>query len=276
MTSIGITGADASSFTQMNNCGTSVAASASCTITVTFKPTVSGALTAAVSIADGAYGSPQAIALSGPGSAVSFSGTGIGFVTTPIGVASTARSLTLTNKGSTALALTGIAITGAGASSYSQTNTCGSSLAAAGSCVISVTFTPVAIGLQLANISVTDGVDGSPQTATLSGAGTVVSLSSTSLTYVSTAIGDAAPAQTVTLTNKGSTALTITGIGITGTNAASFTETNTCGTSVAAAGSCAITVIFKPTAAGAATASVRIADNAYGAMQTIALNGTGQ
>jgi hypothetical protein len=276
ITSVAITGTNTSSFTQTDTCGTSVAAAGSCVITVTFKPAASGALSAAVSITDSAFGSPQKVTLSGGGSAASLSATGIGFATTPIGTASAVRQISLNNKGTAALTISGISITGTGAAYYSQTNTCGASLAAAASCTISVTFKPTVSGLQTANISIADNAYGSPHTATLSGAGTAVSLSAASLTYSATTVGTAAATQSVTLTNKGTAAVTVTGISIAGTNATSFTQTNTCGASVAAAASCTITVTFKPTATGALTASVNIADNAYGSLQTISLAGTGK
>jgi Abnormal spindle-like microcephaly-assoc'd, ASPM-SPD-2-Hydin len=68
ITSIAITGINAVEFAQTDNCGSSLAAGASCTISVTFMPTVSGIRTAAVSIADNAAGSPQQVTLSGIGS----------------------------------------------------------------------------------------------------------------------------------------------------------------------------------------------------------------
>jgi Pro-kumamolisin, activation domain/Abnormal spindle-like microcephaly-assoc'd, ASPM-SPD-2-Hydin len=275
LTGITITGADASSFSQTNTCGSSVAASGTCAITVTFKPATSGALTAAVNIADNASGSPQTIALSGDGTTVSVTPASIGYVIAPIGVASAARVITVTNKGTTALTVSGISLTGSAPGAYSQTNTCGTSVAAAGSCTISVIFKPTASGFQTASVSIADGAYGSPQTVTLVGAGTAVSLAPASLTFPSTAIGVASATQQITLTNKGTTALSMTGISITGTNASSYTETNTCGSSVAAAVSCTITVGFKPTATGALTAAVTTADSGYVSPQAVAISGTG-
>src|SRR5208337_3294665 len=46
-------------FAETNTCGSSVAAGASCTISVTFTPTATGTRTGAVSITDNAAGSPQ-------------------------------------------------------------------------------------------------------------------------------------------------------------------------------------------------------------------------
>ena len=67
ITSIAITGPNASDFAQTNNCPNSLNAGTSCTINVTFKPTVAGSWTAALSITDNAPGSPQAVSLSGVG-----------------------------------------------------------------------------------------------------------------------------------------------------------------------------------------------------------------
>jgi hypothetical protein len=62
-----ITGADAGSFHETNNCGKSVAPGANCLISITFKPTSTGSLTAFVSVTDNATGSPQSVSLVGTG-----------------------------------------------------------------------------------------------------------------------------------------------------------------------------------------------------------------
>jgi hypothetical protein len=79
----------------------------------------------------------------------------------------------------------------------------------------------------------------------------------------------------VTLQNTGTALLTISGISVTGAQASNFVETNTCGSSLAAAGSCTITVTFAPTVAGAQSATLQVADNAAGSPQTVPLSGTG-
>jgi hypothetical protein len=63
MSSIGVTGP----FGESNNCGTSLAAGASCTVGVTFAPTAAGAATGTVSVNSSAPGSPLTVALSGTG-----------------------------------------------------------------------------------------------------------------------------------------------------------------------------------------------------------------
>ena len=63
-----VTGSDPADFTLSNNCATTLAASASCNVSVTFDPTATGSRAASVSITDNAAGSPQNVALSGTGS----------------------------------------------------------------------------------------------------------------------------------------------------------------------------------------------------------------
>lgn len=67
ITGITITGLDATDFSEANNCRTSVAGGASFFIRVTFKPLVTGARSAAVSVSDNGGGSPQMVKLSGTG-----------------------------------------------------------------------------------------------------------------------------------------------------------------------------------------------------------------
>jgi hypothetical protein len=103
----------------------------------------------------------------------------------------------------------------------------------------------------------------------------VVSLSPSSLTFSSQAVGAASASQTITLNNSGNAALSITSIAVIGTNGSDFAQTNTCGSSVAAGNSCTIGVTFKPTATGTRTAAVTLTDNATGSPQSVSLSGTG-
>lgn len=127
-----------------------------------------------------------------------------------------------------------------------------------------------------------DANGGSARTGTVSIAGQTfsidqsdtapsVALSPASLTFASQPIGSTSAAQTVTLTNSGNAALSVTSIAASG----DFAETNTCGTSVAAAANCAISVTFAPSSGGALTGSLTITDSAANSPQTVSLNGMG-
>jgi Pro-kumamolisin, activation domain/Abnormal spindle-like microcephaly-assoc'd, ASPM-SPD-2-Hydin len=294
ITTVSIAGTNATSFSETDNCAnTSVATGATCTITVTFKPTVSGALTASVSIADNAGDSPQTATLTGTGAsagpAITLAPTSLTFASTLVGASAPAQTVTLTNTGTAALTITGITITGTGNTQFvlNPTVPAGSTVcsttakvAAAASCVITVGFTPAVAGTFTASLTVTGNVTVAPPTVGLTGTATtptpVVSLTPTSLTFTSTPEGTAAATQAVTVKNTGTAALAISGISITGTNATSFSQTNTCSTTVplAIGVSCVITVTFTPTTIGSLTASVSIADNASGSPQTVNLSGS--
>ena len=81
--------------------------------------------------------------------------------------------------------------------------------------------------------------------------------------------------QTVVLKNTGTATLTISGIAVGGTNAGDFSQTNTCGASLASGASCNIVVTFTPSASGSRAASLSVTDNAAGSPQSVALSGTG-
>lgn len=102
----------------------------------------------------------------------------------------------------------------------------------------------------------------------------VVSVSPGSLTFTSTT-GVATAAQNVAVNNTGNGPLAISGITLAGTGAASFAQSNNCGTSLAAGGSCSIAVTFTPSSVTSFGATLSIADSAIGSPQTVNLTGTG-
>src|SRR5277367_318787 len=102
-----------------------------------------------------------------------------------------------------------------------------------------------------------------------------VTLSSTSIAFGNQVVGQSTPASTVTLTNTGNAALTLNTVASSGANSSDFTESNTCGTSLAVNAKCSFTVTFTPATAGSLTASLTISDNAVGSPQSISLSGTG-
>jgi len=101
---------------------------------------------------------------------------------------------------------------------------------------------------------------------------TFATVDPTSLTFASQTSGTASSAQTVTLTNTGSAALTPTSITMSG----DFSETDNCqNVTVAAGASCAIHVTFIPTLAGSRTGQMILYANVYGGQITVDLSGTG-
>jgi hypothetical protein len=107
-----------------------------------------------------------------------------------------------------------------------------------------------------------------------------VTASGTSLTFGSTqvATNNSAPTPaSITLTNSGAATLNITGIAVSGTNAADFTPTGTCvgaAVAVAPAATCTLSATFRPGAIGTRTATLTVQSNAT-ANPAITLSGTG-
>jgi len=287
LTSETITGTNATSFLKSaTTCSTSLAAGASCTVSVEFKPAAAGALTAALSIADNASGSPQSVKLSGTGvaagaPAVTLTPTSLTFASTTVGVTTAAQVVTVKNTGTAALTLTSETITGTNATSFLKSaTTCTTSLAAGASCTVSVEFKPAAAGALAASLSIADNATGSPQLVALKGTGVAtatptVTLTPTSIAFPATAVGATSDAQIVTVKNTSTVTVTISSITVGGTNATSFEEIGTCGATLAAGGSCSLYVAFKPASAAALTGTVSVADNATGSPQKVTLTGTG-
>ena len=282
LTSETITGTNASSFIKSaTTCGASLAAAASCTVSVEFKPAAAGSLSASLSIADNASGSPQTVALSGTGtsgSSVTLTPTSIAFPTTIVGSTSDAVVVAVKNTGATAVTISSIAVGGTNATSFLELNNCPASLAASASCSIYAAFKPTVAGALSGTVSVTDTATGSPQKVTLTGTGAAapsLKLSVASIAFPTTKSGSTSAAQTVTLTNSGTATITLMSIALTGTNPGSFEALNTCTATLAPAASCAVYVAFKPTAVGAASAKLTITDTGAGSPQSVSLTGTG-
>ena len=101
------------------------------------------------------------------------------------------------------------------------------------------------------------------------GGSPTASLSIPSISFGNEVVGTASAGQTITLSNTGSAELRIVGIAV----ALPFTQTNTCGSSLAAGAKCTINVTFAPTTEGDFTSNLSITDNAKSSPQTVALSG---
>ena len=173
---ISFTGTNSTDFTQgATTCGTTLAVRATCTIGIIFKPTTAASESAVLNIADSDTSSPQTVPLTGTGtpvpSLISLTPATLTFNNQNITTTSTPQTATLTNNSASALTGIAISITGASASSFAQTTTCGTTLAVGANCGINVTFTPPVTGAATATLSVADSDPSSPQTVALSGTG---------------------------------------------------------------------------------------------------------
>ena len=100
-----------------------------------------------------------------------------------------------------------------------------------------------------------------------------ISVSPTSGTFAGQSVNTTSAASNFTVTNTGNASLSITGITVSGPDAAAFAKSTTCAT-VAPSATCTISVTFTPTTAGAKTASLSIASNVTGSPTLVGLSGT--
>jgi hypothetical protein len=271
---INVGGTNAADFEQTNNCPTSLAPGKTCQINVTFTPSIANYESASV---NAAYGSNPAIKLpvSGTGTAETYTVTltpaSMTFALQTVGNSGPSQQATLMNTGNQSVTISNIAAT----APFSQTNNCPSSLSPGQSCQIYVTFTPVDSGQVSGTLSVTDNAQGSPQQVSLSGSGTAVKISPTGINFGDQKVGTSSIPITVTLSNFGANAISITQIGIGGADPNDFSQQNNCGASLAANSSCKVMVTFTPTTTGSRTGTLTFTDSDPTSPQSIPLSGDG-
>jgi hypothetical protein len=295
ISSIGFTGTNSGDFSETNTCGTlptSLAAGASCTLSVTFTPSVSAWESATLTVNDNAAAAQYQTLISGLGGIgvadATLTPTAFSFRSVFIKTPSNPETFTLMNNESTALDISSIGFTGTNGGDFAQTGgTCGTaptSLGAGTSCTLSVTFTPSVSGLESATLTVNDNAAGAQYqtlTSALSGTGVAdATLGPSAYDFHNLAIKTPSNPETFTLRNRQLTSLNISSIGFTGANSGDFSQTNTCGTlpaSLAAGASCTLSVTFTPSGTGAESATLTINDNAPAPYNTLtsALSGTG-
>jgi hypothetical protein len=272
--SILLTGANTSSFPESTNCPTSLTAGTGCTIYVAFAPAAAGTFSAAVTLTSNAYGSPQNIPLSGTGYApVLLSSTSVAFGNVVTGTSKTLAAIKLTNQ--MPVTLTGIDV--ATSAPFSQVNTCGTTLVAGAHCTITLTFSPTVTGTQTGTVTITDSAPTSPQAIAVRGTGVLpVTLVPVSVAFGQVAVGTSSAAKVSTLTNNEKASIGITSVAITGAHPGDYSQTNTCGSTLAAGAQCTISVTFTPQAGGSRPASVTVTDTGTNSPQVLPVVGTGK
>ena len=227
-----------------------------------------------VAAGTGAGGAPPAVTVMLSAAFGAVSPASLNFGSQGVGTTSAAQTITISNPSNVSFDIASLAAS----ANFSQTNTCGASLAPGASCAASVAFTPAAAALETGSITVTDGAKVSPLVIPLSGTGVsgpFLALDPTQVNFVPQTIGTSSTAAAIMLVNTGNTSLSITGIAITGAESSDFAQTNNCGSSLAAAGSCTVNVKFAPTAGGSRTARIAVSDTAPGSPQSANLAGSG-
>jgi hypothetical protein len=244
---------------------TTLAANASCTLNLTFTPPNASGQSANVTIVDNAINSPQVLGLTGQGTGPFpvYTATSLTFNNQAPGTTSAAKTVTLTNNGSSAM--TGIVITKTGTNAANFTlatspaTNCGGSLGSGAVCTISVTFKPTAGGANTAALSVASNAFNSPNALTLLGNPPTGALSPTTMPFGTIATGAIAKNQIANLTNTAQfTPLAITSI----VASANYQQLNNCPASLPPLAACTITVSFTPSVVQSPlNGSITITDN---------------
>ncbi len=160
-----------------------------CTVALTFTPATSNPFSATLTFTDDATPTTQVVNLTGTGltppTATPTPGS-LTFTSQPTSTTSAAQTITLANNGGAPLSVTSITLAGTNPGDFafaSPATTCPTSaagqVAAGASCVLSVTFSPKAIGTRTANIAIVVTGITNPAPITLTGTGTAPDLAIT-------------------------------------------------------------------------------------------------
>lgn len=252
-------------------CVSPLAATASCTANVQFKPTTGGAKSANLEMSGSNFGTGTIdTPLTGTGGTspnAVFAPSSFNFGSVNDG-ASAATTLTLSNTGTGALTWTSLSITVDAAEFSLTSTTCVSPLAPASSCNIALKFSPATAGAKSGNLALGGSNFGSGTVnVSLTGTGVATGpnlvITPTSFAFGSVNVGSNT-STTIAFQNKGNGNLTWSGLAITGDTVNYSLTSTTCSSPLAPAGSCTATVKFAPTVTGGLTAALTMSGSNFG------------
>jgi hypothetical protein len=179
-----------------------------------------------------------------------------------VNTASTAQTVVFTNTGSGAVSITSVTPS----ANFTDTTNCTGSIAQGSSCSINVVFAPAATGPLSGTLTIADSAG--TQVATLQGRGVSkgLAVSPSFVIFGAQVVGATSQAQTLTVTNTGTAALTLNPIAVSN----NFIESDQCSSIALQAGaSCSISLSFAPTAIGTLQGSLVVGDTG-GSVSTMA------
>jgi len=272
------------SITGGGTCTSTLAANTACTLIVTFAPIAVGTESAIMTVSDiPDPRGPYTVSFSGSASVPeSVSPTSLNY-TNVAQTASKTMSVTVVNHTTGPITLTGTSIGGANRGAFAVTGgSCplpSGSLAASSSCTYAVTFTPGAESAESGTLSIgvaQDPNDG-PPAVSLNGTGvTPLTVLPASLAFGTVNEGSTSAARTVTVTNLGGAAVSLSE-GISGPSDFKVTTGGTCGVTLAGGGAhCTYVLKFTPSTVGAESATLAVRASGDGASpHDVSLSGTG-
>ena len=269
-------------YAETDNCtGQTLTPGQTCTISVTFSPTVTGSMNGAITVNDTAVGAPHVVSLTGSGLLPVSMSANLTFAATNVGSTAQSQNMTVTNNQSTTLNFTA-AISGDFSAVGTGSTPCNGTLAAGSKCTYAVSFTPTMNGIIKGDLTITPngatvpiaagGLTGTGQNGTVTAP---LTLSPASLSFGNVPLG-ASSSKTVSAKNAGSTSLSISSI----TGSGYFTAapgggTPACGGTLNAGSKCYFTVTYTPEVAGSNLGGITIIDTSAITTQIQDATGTG-
>jgi len=264
ITGVSVTGTNAANFPMTKTCGATLAAGATCSVSVQFAPTAITNGQSASLLVQGGYDRIQAGADSGyrptttgvnfsvplsgngTGSRATLSSGALAFGAVAYASAAPTKSLVFTNTGNTAMTLSGLS--GLSGPFSISSNNC-TSVAANATCTIVVALATNSFGSwSQAGISSTGAtINAAVGAASGSVTGTLATLTAGNLAFGTVSYGSASPAHSLTFRNDGNAAMTLSGLS--GLSAPFSVTANTC-SGIAPAASCTISVTMATTGKG--------------------------
>jgi hypothetical protein len=255
-------------------CGNMLAASSTCTITLTVTPAALGAVPAGtLTIDTNAANGPLTVTLSATGvNPTGVSSATENFGNVAINTASAVKTVTLYNYLLVPLSTPSVTVQ---PSNYAVTGgSCGSWMGPQSHCTITLTATPTGVGaIPAGTLTIATNAVNGPLTVTLSGTGVnPTAVSPAAENFGNVAIDTASAVKTVTLYNNLLTPLSIAATAL----PSNYTIAGgTCGSTLAAQSHCTITLTATPTGVGAIPAGTLTIDTNAGTPLTVTLSGKG-
>ena len=283
ISSVTMGGSDPTQFAVDSTCvGVSIAAGGTCIINVRFVPTSSGNKGANVLVTDNATGSPHSFPVKGSGIApsVALIPSNVTFGSQPVGVASLAQLVLVRNTGDGPLNITGVTVLNStNAADFSATLAGCANVPPGGDCLLSVTFTPGAVGPRSGTVVLNGNATNSPVQVAVSGTGVTsapsIGAAPANVNFTPQTLGTTSVVQIVSVLNNGTAALIITNIDLSVTGEF-LLGTNTClNVPLAPGAQCFVSVVFVPTNSGAQSSVVRIWNNSAVNPASVPISGVG-
>ena len=254
--------ATSGNYSQTNNCPASLAAGASCAITVVFSPTMNTAIPGVLWTTTGTFEAPSPVALTGTGtgsvsSHVSFSPSSAVFGNkTDNNLVQ--KNITMTNT-SSSTGLTVSSISAVGSPVYQISSNCPPVLSPNGSCTLFLSFLATRVVLPVSYpsaITVVDSDAGSPHVVGISGAEPAeIVFTPKTLSFPAQQVGTTTT-KTLTLRNQDSATALLLFSQASGEFSVAAGGSAPCGASLAAGQQCTFNVSFTPTRTGLITGEI--------------------